>query len=273
MTQGKLCQNKEKFLDEWETTFQIMGSIIIGAVVTYFTGGMALPFAIRFGLILLSELAVNVPVALYDWKKGDDASGWINILFSFLPFIKVGGKVSKEIAESIAKKASTKTIENAAQLEQFFEGLTKPEQYYLSRILKQNPEDIMSQLSPVIQNLLENASKDKNFLKKILFKDRTWWKDMGTQGLSALALVWIKGVFGREATEEEMKRMVDFLTIVPKEEYEEILNSALKDEKTAKEVGEMIFDEEYAEGASQMIDSLTNYVANKDYKANKDGTK
>jgi hypothetical protein len=263
----------EKFLDEWETSFQIMASIIIGAVVTYFTGGMALPFAARFGLILLSELAVNVPVALYDWKKGDNASAWINILFSLLPFIKVGGTVSKEIAESIAKQASTKTIENAAQLKEFFEGLTKDEQYYLSRILKQNPEDIKSQLSPVIQNLFENASKDKNFLKKILLKDQTWWKDMGAQGLSAFALVWIKGVFGREATEEEMKRMIDFLTIVPKEEYEEIVNSTLENDTTAKKVGEMIFDEKYDEVSSQMIDSITNYVSNKDYDANKDGRK
>jgi hypothetical protein len=67
--------------------------------------------------------------------------------------------------------------------------------------------------------------------------------------------------------------MIDFLTIVPKEEYEEIVNSTLENDTTAKKVGEMIFDEKYDEVSSQMIDSITNYVSNKDYDANKDGRK
>lgn len=246
----------EKWFDKYGSVFQIVGSVVALAVVSYFTGGMALPVAYRLGLEILVEAAINIPVALYEYKKGNEASGNLSLMFSLLPLIQLPPLkgISKETLESISQKLSQTTIESGSDVAKFYdEALTETEKYAFSRVMKQDPYYLKKMLDKEVYNLIKLKSADKNFLKKILFKDQNWWKELGLQFPAAIALVLSKNVFGEDASEVEKQKLERFLISFLEKHGQEYLE---------KGVEEIIDNEELALGMAEALVGGNTATAN-----------
>lgn len=247
----------EKWFDKYGSVFQIVGSVVALAVVSYFTGGMALPVAYRLGLEILVEAAINIPVALYEYKKGNEASGNLSLMFSLLPLIQLPPLkgISKETLESISQKLSQTTIESGSDVAKFYdEALTETEKYAFSRVMKQDPYYLKKMLDKEVYNLIKSKSTDKNFLKKILFKDQNWWKELGLQFPAAIALVLSKNVFGEDASEVEKQKLERFLISFLEKHGQEYLE---------KGVEEIIDNEELALGMAEALVGGNTATANR----------
>lgn len=246
----------EKWFDKYGTVFQIVGSVVALAAISYFTGGMALPVAYRLGLEILVEAAINIPVALYEYKKGNEASGNLSLMFSLLPLIQLPPLkgISKETLESISQKLSQTTIESGSDVAKFYdEALTETEKYAFSRVMKQDPYYLKKMLDKEVYNLIKLKSADKNFLKKILFKNQNWWKELGLQFPAAIALVLSKNVFGEDASEVEKQKLEKFLISFLQKHGQESLE---------KGVEEIIDNEELALGMAEALVGGNTATAN-----------
>lgn len=246
----------EKWFDKYGTVFQIVGSVVALAAISYFTGGMALPVAYRLGLEILVEAAINIPVALYEYKKGNEASGNLSLMFSLLPLIQLPPLkgISKETLESISQKLSQTTIESGSDVAKFYdEALTETEKYAFSRVMKQDPYYLKKMLDKEVYNLIKLKSADKNFLKKILFKNQNWWKELGLQFPAAIALVLSKNVFGEDASEVEKQKLERFLISFLEKHGQEYLE---------KGVEEIIDNEELALGMAEALVGGNTATAN-----------
>lgn len=246
----------EKWFDKYGTVFQIVGSVVALAAISYFTGGMALPVAYRLGLEILVEAAINIPVALYEYKKGNEASGNLSLMFSLLPLIQLPPLkgISKETLESISQKLSQTTIESGSDVAKFYdEALSETEKYAFSRVMKQDPYYLKKMLDKEVYNLIKLKSADKNFLKKILFKNQNWWKELGLQFPAAIALVLSKNVFGEDASEVEKQKLERFLISFLEKHGQEYLE---------KGVEEIIDNEELALGMAEALVGGNTATAN-----------
>ena len=253
----------EKWFDKYGTVFQIVGSVVALAAISYFTGGMALPVAYRLGLEILVEAAINIPVALYEYKKGNEASGNLSLMFSLLPLIQLPPLkgISKETLESISQKLSQTTIESGSDVAKFYdEALTETEKYAFSRVMKQDPYYLKKMLDKEVYNLIKLKSADKNFLKKILFKNQNWWKELGLQFPAAIALVLSKNVFGEDASEVEKQKLekflISFLQKHGQESLEKGVEEIIDDEEMALQLGEALVGGDTATANSLLISSI-----------------
>lgn len=253
----------EKWFDKYGTAFQIVGSVVALAAISYFTGGMALPVAYRLGLEILVEAAINIPVALYEYKKGNEASGNLSLMFTLLPLIQLPALkgISKETLESISQKLSQATIESGSDVANFYdEVLTETEKYAFSRVMKQDPYYLKKILDKEVYNLIKLKSTDKNFLKKILFKDQNWWKELGLQFPAAIALVLSKNLFGEDASEVEKQKLesflISFLQKHGQESLEKVTEELIDDEELALGVGEALVGGDTALANSLLISSI-----------------
>lgn len=253
----------EKWFDKYGTAFQIVGSVVALAAISYFTGGMALPVAYRLGLEILVEAAINIPVALYEYKKGNEASGNLSLMFTLLPLIQLPPLkgISKETLESISQKLSERTIKSGTDVAKFYdEALTETEKYAFSRVMKQDPYYLKKMLDKEVYNLIRLKSADRNFLKKILFKDQNWWKELGLQFPSAIALVLSKNVFGEDTTEVEKQKLEKFLFSFlqehGQESLEKVTEEIIDNEELALELGEALVVGDTATANSLFFSSL-----------------
>jgi hypothetical protein len=233
----------QKFLDNYGTIYQIVGSILVILVAEFVTGGMATPVAWRLALEILGELVVNIPVALYDYKKGNTISGNLSLLFAFLPFLDIRGVkgVTKEIAESISQKLIGKEIKNADDLGKFYESLSEEEQYVFYQVMKQNPDFFKQQYKEGLTKLFNQAVNNKQIIQKLLLKDQTWWKNLGIQGGVAFFIMVAKELTTKEFSQEEIERMTKF--------YLDISKQLKTDEERAKFNQLLVQDKDFAEKA------------------------
>ena len=233
----------QKFLDNYGTMYQIVGSILVILVAEFVTGGMATPVAWRLALEILGGLVVNIPVALYDYKKGNTVSGNLSLLFAFLPFLDIRGVkgVTKEITESISQKLIGKEIKNADDLGKFYESLSKDEQYVFYQVMKQRPDFFKQQYKEGLTKLFNQAVNNKQIIQKLLLKDQTWWKNLGIQGGVAFFIMVAKELTTKEFSQEEIERMTKF--------YLDISKQLKTDEERIKFNQLLVQDEDFAEKA------------------------
>jgi len=139
-----------------------------------------------------------------------------DVRFSFLPVLSPGllrsmglaGKLTKEMAAELSERVSKAGIKNADDMARFYDSLkNEPNgealQYAFSRVIKQNPELIAKD----IQQIVKQTTKSQKFLKKLAFKDRDWWKELGMQGGTALTIVIWKIFNTTTFSQEQYKRM------------------------------------------------------------------
>lgn len=232
----------EKFLDDYGTLFQVIGSILVVVLAEIFSAGLATPVAWRIALEILGELIVNIPVALYDYKKGNTISGNLSLLFAFLPFMDIKGLqgVSKELAENISKKLAEKEIKNVEDLGNFYEALPDPEKYVFYQVMKQDPRVFKEQYKQGISKLFVQALNDKKIIQKLLLKDQTWWKNLGIQGGVVFFILLAKELFSKEFTDLEIERMTKFYLDLNKQlqddEKRMLDNKIREDENFTKEI-------------------------------------
>jgi hypothetical protein len=226
----------QKFLDEYGTIYQIVGSILVVLVAEFFSAGLATPVAWRIALEILGELVVNIPVALYDYRKGNTISGNLSLLFALLPFMDIKGLqgVSKELAENISKKLAQREIKNVEDLGNFYEALPDPEKYVFYQVMKQDPSVFKKQYKEGISKLFSQAVSDKKIVQKLLLKDQTWWKNLGIQGSVVFFIMVAKEVLAREFTELEIERMTKFYLDLKKQlddDKKRLLDEKIREDK------------------------------------------
>lgn len=207
----------EKFLDDWQMEYQIIGSVIIIIAIEYFSAGLATPLAWKLALEILGEVLVNLPVAMYEYKKGNTAQAGLEMLFMLLPLINSGTikalGVPKEVLEQgakIAQKMSKESIKNSQDLVEFYRKLSGPEQYLFSRVMRQSPEVLAKGGSEVLQESLKGAAKNPEIMRPILFTHKLWWRQAGAQGLAAFTITVFKSLLTEDFSEEEILRMTEF---------------------------------------------------------------
>jgi len=216
----------DNFVEKYGTATQITLSILAAIAIEWASWGTGTPLALKLLYEIELELLINVPFAIHEIKKGDEFGANLTIIFCFLPFVNTQllglGKISKTACEEMAKKLSTANIKNGTDLAKFYDNLpTDDEKYLLSMVLKQSPEVIENSIKGFIKNILNDPKFDKKLLRKIAFKDRLWWKDAGMQLTAALALIGLKLKFGNSFSQEQFKRMNDFVESILTEMGEE----------------------------------------------------
>ena len=265
----------EKFLDDYGTLFQVIGSILVVIIIEFFSVGFGTPLAYRIAIEILAELVVNIPVALYDFKKGNTAAGGLSLLFSLLPlmnnFLKVKG-LTKEIAENISKKLAEKEIKNVDDLGDFYEALPDPEKYVFSQVMKLDPNIVTNIVSEEVKKILQDALKNnKVVLEKLLLKDQNWWKSIGLQISVALPVAIAKELFTKDFTEQEIQRMVEFFTDLEKQIGFDKTRAKLRELSENPNYGKEIFDriltstpKQKAKLTSIMVSDLEKIVPRRD---------
>ena len=206
----------EKFMDKWGVTFQIVGSIVVSALIEKFTLGMGTPLALRILAQIGTELAFNIPFAVYEIQKGDDMETALGlaVVFSLLPLVEFAPIIrgikgaSKEVLESIAKKAT----DAGNDVKKFGDSLDKTEKYVFSQVMKQDPAKFKEAFEAGLKDLFEKAVQDKAILRKIALIDQKWWKSAGIQ-LSGVILVLLGvSIYGPESfSDAEKTRMMNFM--------------------------------------------------------------
>jgi hypothetical protein len=237
----------DKFVEKYGTITQVVLSVLAAIVIEVLTAGTGTALAVKLLYEVMVELAINIPIALHELKKGDNFGAGLSIIFSFLPFLNTRllglGKISKNVSEEMAKKLASANITDGAGLARFYDNLeTDDEKYLLSMVLKQSPEVIEKSFKDFLENIFKDPKFDKKILRKIAFKDRLWWKDAGMQVTAALSLIALKLKYGNSFSQQEYKRMNDFVVSVFKEMGEdegqkftaEVLQDTVKTESFVK---------------------------------------
>lgn len=243
----------EKFMDKWGVVFQIVGSIAISIIIEKFTLGLGAPLAMRILAQVLGELAVNIPFSIYEIKQGDDitTSMGLALVFSllpltdFFPFMRVIKGANKEVAESIAEKASKAELKNAGDVTKFYEDvLDEPEKYLFSQVMKTDPTEFKKIMEEGLNKLLTQGLTDKSILKKIALIDQKWWKGAGVQLSSAILLILGVTFFGPDSfSEQEKQRMMSFVKDI---------ESQMTDDEIKQHNLELIDNEAYAKSLINM---------------------
>ena len=202
---------------------------------------------------VLGELAVNIPFSIYEIKQGEDitTSMGLALVFSllpltdFFPFMRVIKGANKEVAESIAEKASKAELKNADDVTKFYEDvLDEPEKYLFSQVMKTDPTEFKKIMEEGLNKLLTQGLTDKSILKKIALIDQKWWKGAGVQLSSAILLVLGVAFFGPDSfSEQEKQRMMSFLKDI---------ESQMTDDEIKQHNLELIDNEEYAKSLINM---------------------
>jgi len=228
----------EKFLDEHEMLYQVVGSIIIILGIEFFGAKLSISVGWRILLEILGELGLNIPVIQYDLKKGNEAQASLNLVFCLLPLIRPGMSSStKKAAREIGEKLGKKSITTSEELVEFYaKELTTEEQYIFSRVLQQNPEVLAKQMDETLKTLLQQAAKNPDIIRPILFRHKNWWKEAGAQGFAAFGLSILKELYFPDFSDDEKKRMTEFLM-----EIEQEMDDYKKDEFVEKLITDSTF--------------------------------
>lgn len=260
----------EKFVEKWGTIFQIVASVVVAAAIGYFTGGLGMSLALRIGLEILGELAINIPVSIAERSLGDDAAANLSIAFSFLPLLSAGTlralgwmkSVPKEVAEQLSKDLAATSIKTGEDLAKFYDNLPTdgPERYVFSQMLKQQPEAFESAVRNTVSDAMSDGTFKSGVLERLLWKDRDWWKDAGMQMGAGLTLVIAKSLTTNTYSEEQYQRMNSLLMEIAKEygdEHAQALTEHLVEnpQDTAKLMNVFVADTTTREGKQKVIES------------------
>ena len=206
----------DKFLEKYKDAFQIIASMLVAIIIEVATAGTGTAFAVKLMLEVVGELAINIPISMYERKMGDNAAANLSLLFSLLPFLDtkllgIAG-VSKKTSEKIARELLDSGINDGVGLAKFYDNLdTDAEKYLFSQVLQQRPETIEKALGGMFKQIFADPVTNKKIFRKLAFKDKTWWKTAGLQLSTAMTLCLMKSVFTTDYSEDQHNRMSEFM--------------------------------------------------------------
>jgi len=222
----------EKFVDDWGTTIQLIGTAVI-TVIGIFTG---------FGPgVIAADIAFSVgtsiPIIMRDVDKGDYISAFFGILFMGLSFLQLNGAwrgVSKAAMEKAYLAIKNSGLTMASTQDEVLE--------FLIRLSIDDPESakiikMAFNLDDLTRNILINKSDElgkyimRNQLREIFKNDinfikTPFWrsyvaKEIGLVitmlGMNVIAEI----VLGRYLNDTEKQKISKVLQIIPKEHQEE----------------------------------------------------
>ena len=208
----------DKFLEKYKDAFQIIASVLAAIIIEVITAGTGTALAVKLVWEVVAELAINIPVSMYERKMGDDAAANLSLLFSFLPFLDtkllgIAG-ASKGVSQKIARELLDSGINDGVGLAKFYDNVgTDAEKYLFSQVLQQRPETIEKALGGMFKQIFADPVTNKKIFRKLAFKDKTWWKTAGLQLSTALTLCLMKSVFTTDYSEDQYNRMNEFMEI------------------------------------------------------------
>jgi hypothetical protein len=240
----------DKFLEKYKDAFQIIASVLAAIIIEVITAGTGTALAVKLVWEVVAELAINIPISMYERKMGDNAGANLSLLFSLLPFLDtkllgIAG-VSKEVSEKIAKELLDSGINDSVGLAKFYDNLgTDAEKYLFSQVLQQRPETIEKALGGMFKQIFADPVTNKKIFRKLAFKDKTWWKTAGLQFSTAMTLCLMKSVFTTDYSQEQYERMNEFMEIffakVGEENGQKIIQKTLESPKAQDSIVKLIY--------------------------------
>jgi hypothetical protein len=264
----------EKFLDDFGGLFQLIGSVVVLVLIGSLTSGLGLSLGFRIALEILGELLINIPVAAYEYKKGESSQAQLSLLFSLLPLLNMeiwGKSITKEMFQSISQKLAQSEIKSGDDLAKFYNTLTEEEKYAFSRVMQQQPDRLKKIVEEGTKKILDEGLRNKEIIQKVLLKHQNWWKDLGVQGGLVFMVMTVKSLMpNRDLSQQEIERMERFAADIEeqlnRDEQRILQQRMMKDENFAREVVEIAllpqgkeYDDFFVElGKSLRIDSVNN---------------
>ena len=246
----------DKFLDKYKDAFQIIASILVAIIIEVATAGTGTALAAKLLLEVVAELAINIPVSMYERKMGDDVGANLSLLFSLLPFIDTKllwrGKgiagVRKPVAVKIAKELLDSGITDSKGLAKFYDGLdTDAEKYLFSQVLQQRPETIEKAFGELFKQVFSDPETNRKIFTKLEFKDKNWWKTAGLQLSTAMNLCVMKSIFATDYSKEQYDKMnnfmVSFFQKVGDEKGQKIIQKTLETPEAEEKFVKMVFSD------------------------------
>jgi hypothetical protein len=257
----------EKFLDDFGGLFQLIGSVVVLVLIGSLTSGLGLSLGFRIALEILGELLINIPVAAYEYKKGESSQAQLSLLFSLLPLLNMeiwGKSITKEMFQNISQKLAQSEIKSGDDLAKFYNTLTEEEKYAFSRVMQQQPDRLKKIVQEGTKKILDEGLRNKEIIQKVLLKHQNWWKDLGVQGGLVFMIMTVKSLMpNRDLSQQEIERMERFAADIEgqlnRDEQRILQQRMMKDENFAQEVVEGALlpqGEEYDTFFDELVKSL-----------------
>jgi hypothetical protein len=230
----------QKFIDEWGTVLQF-ATVLITAALAPFTQGTSLYLTVE----ILAEMGIGVAVAIRDFQKGNNISGFFSILNGALPFLKstkwLTGISTKEISNLSEKIIASGLNESSSVRDyiRFYRSLSEKEQVLMTKLFKYDPysrvklskeliKDFGEVLPQVIRKEFESLFKkyprlykDISFLKKLPIRE------LGLNGAILIISIVSEVVLGRKLNDTENKNIKKIYQKIPESHKEEFLKNLI----------------------------------------------
>lgn len=220
----------QKFVDDYGTAIQLIGSILIGVLGTVATEGFGASAAWAMFFEIVGEIGLNVPVAIRELEKGENIGASMSFLFAALPLIKSAaglGKISDNVAKSLSEKLANENITTLEQMNNFINStkLTKDEKLALNIVLSQDPKNLAKVTKETLNKEIVDYIKinRKNLLGKLPLTSREWAKSLGVDLITILPLMTYKIMYGEGLTPEQARKLNGFILSFPKESQEQVV--------------------------------------------------
>lgn len=220
----------QKFVDNYGTPMQLIGSILIGILGTIATEGFGASASWAMFFEIIGEIGLNVPVAIRELEKGENIGASMSFLFASLPLIKSAaglGKISDDMAKSLSEKLAKENITTVEQMNSFINStkLTKDEKLALNVVLSQDPKNLAKVTKETLNKEIVNYIKinRKNLLGKLPLTSREWAKSLGVDLITILPLMTYKITYGEGLTPEQARKLNGFILSFPKESQEQVV--------------------------------------------------
>jgi hypothetical protein len=160
---GPQIPKSNKTWDEYGTTFQILGSVLVSMLGPIAGLGVGLSIFLE----IVGEAAIGLTSAYFDKKKGDEDAVALDLIYAFLPaFIEGVPSISRFIESGLdvrsydifSKKLASQKFKSYNDFLQFQQGLSKSEKIILADII--GNKEFQQQLSNFTKDELDNIWKN-----------------------------------------------------------------------------------------------------------------
>jgi hypothetical protein len=160
---GPQIPKSNKTWDEYGTTFQILGSVLVSMLGPIAGLGVGLSIFLE----IVGEAAIGLTSAYFDKNKGDEDAVALDLIYAFLPaFIEGVPSISRFIESGLdirsydifSKKLASQKFKSYNDFLQFQQGLSKSEKIILADII--GNKEFQQQLANFTKDELDNIWKN-----------------------------------------------------------------------------------------------------------------
>lgn len=261
--------------EEYGTTFQILGSVLVAAIGPIAGLGVGLSVFLE----IVGEAAIGLTSAYFDKQKGDTEAVALDLVYAFLPaFVEGIPSISRFIESGLdvrsydkfQKKLSSQTFRTYNDFLNFQNGLSNSEKIILADII--GNKEFQNQIANFTKDELDNIWKNlpnktelwgKKFVKQFAPKMGVYMAPIAIKfGLKSSIFLskFYEDIYGAKPNQDIAKKFEDYLVKLQYDKQSEnaqneflknllehpmdFQKTVLKDERVKKSVAD-VFDEKY----------------------------